>query len=496
MSDVTSVPTAPLELPRLVMRRAAWVALAALLTALALGLWRSGADIDEETRSALSLAGALAQIIEGAQHDGAALPGALTQLEREGELRHVTLTLRDAQQRVRFDSSRAEDRAAPSWLAWLDRPWRGGDALPLQQQTIALPQRDGSAWMLQVAAARHSERREAMAGLAQMLALVAAGSVAMLAVMAWNMRRAFAPMQTLVDAIERLRSGAAPDTGALAAAMPIRELQTIAQALHGLQRALHDEATQRRVLSQQVLTLQEDERQRLAQELHDEFGQHLTALHADAAWLSSRLASNPGMAQVAKGIAQHCATLQQHIRSMLTRLQPLALRSPHDVVAAIEPAYRLAELLQALVHSWSGSATQACAFELTTLRRTADGRTQPWPRAQDPLDLPRELVLAIYRMSQEGLTNVARHSRAGSAALLLVLNTDAADRATSLEWTLRDDGIGLPEPAHALQHGAGLAGLKERAWAQGAELHIGPAAERAERPGLLLAARFELPVVA
>ena len=70
MSDVTSVPTAPLELPRLVMRRAAWVALAALLTALALGLWRSGADIDEETRSALSLAGALAQIIEGAQRDG------------------------------------------------------------------------------------------------------------------------------------------------------------------------------------------------------------------------------------------------------------------------------------------------------------------------------------------------------------------------------------------------------------------------------------------
>ena len=130
------------------------------------------------------------------------------------------------------------------------------------------------------------------------------------------------------------------------------------------------------------------------------------------------------------------------------------------------------------------------------MRRTADGRTQPWPRAQDPLGLPRELVLAIYRMSQEGLTNVARHSRAGSAALLLVLNTDAADRATSLEWTLRDDGIGLPEPAHALQHGAGLAGLKERAWAQGAELHIGPAAERAERPGLLLAARFELPVVA
>ena len=150
--------------------------------------------------------------------------------------------------------------------------------------------------------------------------LAAAGIALMLAVMAWNMRRAFMPLRGLVAAIERMHSGDAEAAGALSARMPIRELEVIAQALRTLHGGLRDEAARRRVLSRQLLTLQEDERQRLARELHDEFGQQLTAMRVDAVWLSQRLAQMPEQANVAAAIAQRCADVQSDIRTLLTRL--------------------------------------------------------------------------------------------------------------------------------------------------------------------------------
>lgn len=486
MSAPISNNVQPLELPRLVMRRAAWAAVGALLAALLLGLWRSGSDIDEETRGALALTATLARLVDAAQRDDAQAAAAIAPLLAAGGLRHVALTLRDAQSRVVFDSAADDGVSGTSaWFAWLDRPWRAGTAPA--REAIALPRPDGSAWTLQVAAARDSERREAMSDLLETLVLVAAGSIAMLAIMAWNMRRAFAPLRTLVHAIEQLRGGNAPDAGHLAKNMPIRELQSIAQAVHGLQGALDEEAARRRVLSRQVMTLQEDERQRLARELHDEFGQHLTALRADATWLAGRMADAPAHAGVAQGMAERCGELQLQIRGLLSRLRPL---SDGDA-AATEPASRLAELLRDLVQGWARSTTQACVFELRLALRSDDAGEQPWPAGDDAPRLPRKLVLAIYRMSQEALTNVARHSRAKHALLVLTLHVDGRG-AHAVDWTLSDDGVGLPEPQRAMQRGTGLAGLKERAWVEGAELRIEPAAGPRECPGLRLAARFDL----
>lgn len=486
MNRSTVAAAAPLELPRLVMRRASWVALAALLLALALGLWRSAADIDEETRSAMALATALTGIVDGAERDEAELQATLERLRGDDSLRHIRLTLHDAQSRLVFDSAatKAAQDAPPAWWGWLDRPWQRDAAPPSQR--ISLPRPAGADWTLHVSPARDSERREAMSGLVQMLLMVAAGSAAMLAVMAWNMRRAFAPLRSLVDAIESMRSGGASATStalALATPMPIRELQSISQALQGLQQALHGEATQRRLLSQQLLTLQEDERQRLARELHDEFGQQLTGLRVDAVWLAQRLAHEPQQQGVAQAIAERCAAIQLDIRSLLTRLQPLAASAGH------EPASRLADLLQALVHGWGRSATQTCAFELRLVTLHADGGEAPWPGIDDDAALlPRELALAIYRISQEALTNVARHARATRAVLSLAWCVDADGNAQAVDWALSDDGVGLPDPVQALQRGTGLAGLKERAWAQGAELEF----FAGEPHGLRLTARFAI----
>jgi two-component system sensor histidine kinase UhpB len=82
--------------------------------------------------------------------------------------------------------------------------------------------------------------------------------------------------------------------------------------------------------------------------------------------------------------------------------------------------------------------------------------------------LPRELALAVYRISQEALTNVARHAQATRAVLQLTLQRRAD--GDLLLWQVSDDGRGLGEFAIALQRGNGLAGIRQRVWALGADL--------------------------
>jgi two-component system sensor histidine kinase UhpB len=91
------------------------------------------------------------------------------------------------------------------------------------------------------------------------------------------------------------------------------------------------------------------------------------------------------------------------------------------------------------------------------------------------------LLLTLYRISQEALTNVARHANARQAVLRLQLRGPAAPGAPlQLAWSVTDDGIGVPAPGAARQRGNGIAGIQERVWAQGGDLRLGPA-----RPGSL-----------
>jgi two-component system sensor histidine kinase UhpB len=335
-----------------------------------------------------------------------------------------------------------------------------------------------------VAATPDSERLEAMEDLLASLLLVAVGLLAMLLVTAWNVRRAFRPLHDLLACIRRLEHG---EPGAIASlpAMPIQELQVVAAALQRLDEALVAAERERRMLAQKVLTLQEDERQLLAQELHDEFGQRLTALRVDAAWLRRRVEGDAQLAGVVDGMADQCQHIQQDVRSLLTRLRPLGPAS----APAREPVGRISGLLGELVRAWSrrDDGVGPC-ITLQLQAVGADGTPGPWPAQNAPPSMPRELLLAIYRISQEALTNVARHAGAGHAAMELAFRQDGG--VATLDWCVRDDGAGIGCMGDALLRGNGLAGMRERAWALGADLRISVACDDARRPGLMLRARF------
>ncbi len=464
----TARPTAPQDLPRLVMRLVLHVAAAFLLLSLALGLVAARSDTQAEIAGALALARMEQQMRELPADDAAALES----LRHLGELRHVRLQLSDEDGQRVFGANEPPPSAA---LRWLMRAALGRNA-ESARQTVSWPiqRANGRSWTATLVASPESEQREALSNLLGLFALLSASSLLMLVAMQWNVRRAFRPLQAMLAAIARIERQDLAGVQALPN-MPIRELEAISCALKQLASSLERAEEARRVLSNKILSLQEDERQHMARDLHDEFGQQLTALRVDTAWLQKRLGGDADAARVVAGMNDQIARIQRDVRDMLARLHPLA-----GADGETDSAARLASLLDGLASSWSRSSAGGLRCEARVGRAMHVVPDVPGPTAAAEtaalaaLQLPRAVVLALYRISQEAFTNAVRHG-GGRHALVRVEIDDSRPGAIVLEWSASDDGQGLQQPENALQRGNGLAGIKERIWALDGEFDWTPA---------------------
>ncbi|MEO3839741.1 HAMP domain-containing sensor histidine kinase [Streptomyces sp. B22F1] len=185
-----------------------------------------------------------------------------------------------------------------------------------------------------------------------------------------------------------------------------------------------------------ALSAQEAERHRIAQELHDEVGQTLTAVLLDL----KRVAS-----QAPVPVREQLHQVQETTRDSLDEIRRIARRLRPGVLEELGLT----------------SALKALATETATHTGLAVGHRFD-PGLPD-LDHATELV--VYRVAQEALTNTARHAHAHRADLAL------RHHPTGVELTLRDDGRGLGDAPE----GAGIRGMRERALLIGAHLTLGPA---------------------
>ena len=208
-------------------------------------------------------------------------------------------------------------------------------------------------------------------------------------------------------------------------------------------------------LSGRLMAAQEDERRRLARDLHDEFGQALTAVNAYL-WLIERGADGDP-----DSLRSRTAEARRLINRTITGMRQLSqLLRP-----AVLDTLGLVPSLDALLKTFGEG--QGIATSLTT-----DGL---------PERLPVELETALYRVTQEALTNVARHARARRVRVAL------AALAGELRLEVEDDGIGLPTGGPAGGTGSGLVGIRERVRGLGGELTI------ASRRGVRLCVQVPLP---
>jgi len=212
---------------------------------------------------------------------------------------------------------------------------------------------------------------------------------------------------------------------------------------------------QLRRLSGSIMANQEIERSAIARELHDELGQLLTALRMDAVWLQDRVKARD--ADAAERAGAMCALIDttiEEVRGMAIRLRPGVLDD-----------LGLVEALEWFTSEFERRGSIACIFTHRDVPVVSD-----------------TVATAAYRIAQEALTNVARHSAADRVEVNLSQNNG------SLSLVVRDNGRGF-SPKDALEGEAlGLAGMHERAALVGGRLDV------ISQPGRGATVRLKVPV--
>jgi two-component system, NarL family, sensor histidine kinase UhpB len=206
------------------------------------------------------------------------------------------------------------------------------------------------------------------------------------------------------------------------------------------EREVRESREQLRQLSASLQAVREEEKARIARELHDELGQALTGLKMDLAQLVTQLAPEQlgaiGQANAMKALIESTVA---SVRRIATELRPLMLDD-----------LGLLSTIEWLVNDFS--------------RRTGIAVEVILPEPEFEVD--RELSTALFRVLQESLTNVARH--AGANRVCITLSGTESD----VQLTVHDNGKGIGAALESAPKTFGLLGMRERASMLGGELAV------------------------
>ena len=247
---------------------------------------------------------------------------------------------------------------------------------------------------------------------------------------------------TFVDITERKRAA-----DALNEAKQLLEAR-VAERTHELQQAL----TELRELAAHTHAVREDERTRIAREVHDELGSLLVALKVDVNWLDKRLSEQ--LQRDAEAAQTMRETMQSKCRNM-SRLIEGAVGNVGRIITDLRPSI--------LDHQGLWAALEWQAQEFAT---GAEMQCDWTMNVSDAPELAEPMAIAVFRIFQEMLSNVGRHAEASAIAVSI-----EADREM-LNLSVRDNGIGASREAFESRTSYGVLGMRERARHFGGDIVI------------------------
>ncbi|MDQ3812684.1 MAG: PAS domain-containing protein [Armatimonadota bacterium] len=227
-----------------------------------------------------------------------------------------------------------------------------------------------------------------------------------------------------------------------------------------IEEELANSREQLRALAARLESLQEEERTRIAREIHDELGQALTGLKMDLAWLARRLppADEAPGEKAAATLAVPAAALHEQIKTM-SQVIDHTIQSVRRICSELRPRLLDDLGLEAAIE-W-----QTQDFQRRTAIRCKF--VSDFPRSHfNALDLDQERATGVFRCLQEALTNVARHAHASRVHVTLQAS------AGQLVLKVQDNGRGFTATAATDEKTLGLIGMRERARLLGGETAI------------------------
>jgi two-component system, NarL family, sensor histidine kinase UhpB len=410
------------------------VTLAALVISLLVPLESIRSDVSRETDASMQLAQLLLDVqhaVGNAKGSAEARFAATDEIRRASDLRHVRVSLVDDTGALLATSPAEEPQVGGITKALLSSSPPTTLTYPVAYHAVPIGE-------LRVSSNPMSEFAEIEQRVGKDLALLALALLAMSAAIYWMVRRGLQPISQVQAALANLQAGH------LETRLPrfrLRDVDDISQRFNQCAAAMQEAAAQRRDLTRRIIEAEEEERKRLARELHDELGQSLTAIKVDAAYIAREAANSaPKIVASAHAIEKLSSNIMELIRSMLARLRPHGLET-----------VGLRETLHDLVNGWQARVADRFHCSLH-IRGNIDV-------------LPPDLNITVYRLIQECLTNAVRHSRARMITLRLSIEQQRVlVDVTESEMSENAAVVGAS--------GAGLLGMRERVEAHGGALTL------------------------
>jgi signal transduction histidine kinase len=210
----------------------------------------------------------------------------------------------------------------------------------------------------------------------------------------------------------------------------VGERQIMLVRLKQAEENLKSSRNQLRALAAYLLSVRENERAVIAREIHDEFGQALTSLQLGLSWIAAKVTPKQ-------------QPLQEKIRS-LSALVTTMIRSVRRIADELRPGVLdelgLVKTLKSEAREFEGHTGIKCRFRTNTGKAKFD----------------RVGSVAVFRIAQAALTNVARHAEASRAVLALM------KRKKDLILTVYDNGKGIPREKVSSHNSLGIIGMRER----------------------------------
>ncbi len=450
-----------MQLVTRLLLRLGLVGLLMLILTFALTLFSARLDIADEIQDSQRI-GQLMTVLSELQ-DGSTLEQhalRIDQLNRSETLRHFHVALLTSEgQRL----TTIADPFPQASLPWLNR-FMTGDAV-LSAYTLPVKRSNGELVTVMLEPNPQPEISEAINSTWLQVAMFSLLVLVLVMALAFSVRHALSPLNEILLGIARIEGG---HYGLPIPACATRELNQIGQALNHLSAALTEQLAKQRDLLHRLQDVQEDERRQLAHDLHDEFGQLLTAIQVDASYLVKQSNGQSALQDCARAMYDNSTSILSQLKSLLVQLRPYGLQGDEEHHIALEQALR--ELIR---------------------QRQSRGDTELSYQLQIDLKgavLPQRLSVAAYRILQEALTNVLRHAQA--SRVVIDVWVDVEEQLLLLR--IADNGKGLQQPqpgsSNSPPKGLGLVGIKERVLANRGWLTMG----RAEPEGLEIKVSFPL----
>ncbi len=230
--------------------------------------------------------------------------------------------------------------------------------------------------------------------------------------------------------------------------------QRVSERTHELQEAL----TQLRELSAYTHSVREDERTRIAREVHDELGSLLVALKMDVGWLDKRLSEQQQRGADAAQVMRE--TMRSKCQSMGRQIET-AVDNVGRIITDLRPSILDHQGLWAALDWQAHEFVQSAEMQLDWQMDVAQAA---------PVD--EQAAIGIFRIFQEMLSNVGRHAQASRVVITITANLEA------ISISVQDDGRGADAAAFEAADAYGVMGMRERA------RHLGGKIEIISQPGL------------